>query len=173
MPKQQPRPARQSGSATADEPPAPALADLADALFRCASESCRQHQRYSCLVELGGLPFEQRAGLATVSLCDAFLAQITGEYQSAARGAGRGDDAWWHKANKLLHASREYLRVHQRSEEASRRLHEHSIEKLTELTLDYAFEASALLALQQAVEDYRKTRPGAALTRENGAGTRC
>ncbi len=38
----------------------------ADALFRCAVECCRQHERYARLVDMGALDAEQKAAQQAV-----------------------------------------------------------------------------------------------------------
>lgn len=138
------------------------LCDAADALFRCSAECCRQHKRYARLIGIAVMPEEQHAAARIVAACDEQLASMAEVYHSAAAQAGaNGDDSWRHRANMLWHASREYLRHHRGAEIASRALRSHSSEKLGELAVEYELEASALLALRQSVESYRKIRPAA------------
>lgn len=142
----------------------------ADALYRCAVESCRQHERVADLDRRGALGPERRAAQALASLCDDALDELAVGYQRAATSArpARGDaaaDACWHAANGLWLAARELTRRHRTSARASRGIGEHgdrSSARLAELALGYDLEASALLLLKQAVDAYRKARPGAA-----------
>lgn len=142
----------------------------ADALYRCAVECCRQHERVADLARRGALGPEQRAARALASLCDDALDDLSAGYERAATKARptRGDaagDACWHAANGLWLAARELTRRHRTSARASKGIGERgdrSSARLAELALDYDLEASALLLLKQGVETYRKTRPGAA-----------
>ena len=74
------------------------------------------------------------------------------------------DEAWWHRANALWHASREYARRHRGCDRAGRDMAgaQHSSDMLASLNIEYELEASALLALKHATEAYRKVRPEAA-----------
>ena len=140
-----------------------AIRAKADALFRTALECCRQHERFARVVRLSAVAAEQRAASSLCDLCDETLAQAVTAYEKCtAREHPDGPDgAWWHKSNTLWHASREYLRRHAGCDRLSRRLSDHSSAKLGELQMEYELEASALLALQQATEAYRKVRPEA------------
>jgi hypothetical protein len=133
----------------------------ADALCRCAMESCRQHERLAHLVQIGAMPAEQRAASTLVALCDDALADLAAAYERAAgRAHPDNTDACWHAANGLWLASREFARRCRTSARATRGLVEHGVRtQLTELALDYDLEASALLLLKQATETYRKARP--------------
>jgi hypothetical protein len=164
MPKSQPvagSPAVLNG----EEPLSPieAICAKADTLFRSACECCRQHERLARMVEISTVDAEQRTTTELVKLCDAALAKAAAAYEKCtARAHPNGDDeAWWHKANALWYASREYLRRNSESERASRHLNPQSATTFGELHMDYELEASALLALQQAVDSYRKSRPDA------------
>jgi hypothetical protein len=138
----------------------PSLCDAADALFRLAAECCRQHKRYSRLIDIAVTPEEQRAAASIVAVCDEQLGQLAEVYRAAvSQSKTDGDADWRHKANMLWHASREYLRHHRGADLSSRTLRNHSSEKLGELAVEYELEASALLALRHAVENYRKVRP--------------
>ena len=137
----------------------------ADALYRCAVECCRQHERRAKLVARGALGSEQRAAQMLVDACDESLAELASCYE---RAAGRAhppkENACWRAANGLWMASREYARRQRTSARAARGIGdsgEHST-RLTELAVDYDLEASALLALKQATENYLSTRPQAA-----------
>jgi hypothetical protein len=152
-------------------PPAPrspaaqvdALRLRADALYRCAAECCRQHERLARLLNRELTPTEQRIQSEVVSLCHEALTEIAADYERCgARVHPSGDDeAWWHKANAIWLAGREYVRRNRLSELVGRRTSDQTPEKFGELQMDYELEASALLALQQAIGAYRKVRPEA------------
>jgi hypothetical protein len=141
------------------------LQQRADTLFRIAAETCRQHRRYAALVEMGAREPEQKAALKLASFCDTLLVDAIASYERCgARVQGLDDAAWWHKANALWHHAREYERRHQVTDRASRLLNaQHDPQMLGELRLEYELEISALLMLQQAIEEYRKVRPEAAI----------
>ena len=150
-------------------PPAPkttaaqvdALRLRADALYRCAAECGRQHERIAQLMDKELTPVEQRIQTQVAQLCDEALAEIADDYKECgARVHPTGDDeGWWHKANAIWLASREYLRRNRLSELVGRRASDQTPEKFGEMQMDYELEASALLALQQATAAYRKVRP--------------
>lgn len=140
----------------------PTICDKADILFRSAAECCRQHRRYGRLVEMGTDETEQRSALLIVAASDEHLAEAAVAYESSCMTVnGERGDEWWHKANNLWHAAREYARRHSLSDRASGEFRAHDVTKLAALGVEYELEASALLALQQAVEAYRKLRPEA------------
>ena len=141
------------------------LQQRADTLFRTAVETCRQHRRYAALVEMGAREPEQKAALKLASFCDTLLVDAIASYERCgARVQGLDDAAWWHKANALWHQAREYERRHQVTDRASRALNgQHDPKMLGELRLEYELEVSALLMLQQAIDEYRKVRPEAAI----------
>ncbi|HVE77649.1 MAG TPA: hypothetical protein VNA89_02250 [Gemmatimonadaceae bacterium] len=157
-------PKRSSARPAAAESPHDEVRRLADALFRAALECCRQHRRLACLVAAEALDAEQTAAAAITARCDAFLAEVVPAYERAAsRTTGLDREEWWHKANMLWRASREHLRHHDTADRATRLLRLHSREKLGELAVEYDLEASALLGLRHALDDYRKVRPEAEL----------
>jgi hypothetical protein len=141
------------------------LQQRADTLFRTAVETCRQHRRYAALVEMAAREPEQKAALKLASFCDTLLVDAIASYERCgARVQGLDDAAWWHKANALWHQAREYERRHQVTDRASRLLNgQHDPRMLGELRLEYELEVSALLMLQQAIDEYRKARPEAAI----------
>ena len=156
------RAAEAQGGASPSETPR----DRADALYRAAVECCRQRERYARLVDSGAGETEQKAALKLARYCDDLLRDAVGAYEKAAgraRGAAAAGEPWWHKANTLWMACREYERRHRMCDEATKRLEERTSAKLGELALDYDLEASAVLALKQAIQDYRKCRPDAEL----------
>lgn len=149
-------------------PPAPHQVDSirqrADALYRTAAECCHQHERLARLMHKSPTAVEQRISAQVVRLCDDALAQITADYERcAARACLEGDDAaWWHKANTLWQSAREYARRHRLSDLVSNGSSgAHPAVMLGEMQVDYELEASALLALQQAMAAYRKVRASA------------
>ena len=134
----------------------------ADQLYRAASECVRQRERYSKLVASSAADSELESTLRLASLCDELLGQAIQSYEDAvAKDGGAATESWWHPANSLWLASREYGRRHKEVDESSRRLGAHSPSKLTELSVQYDLEASALLALDHALASYRKCCPEA------------
>ena len=143
----------------------PTVCDKADVLFRSAAECCRQHRRYARLIEMGTDETEQLAALRLVAASDEQLTTAAASYESSCMDVnGERRDEWWHKANNLWLACREYNRRHSLSDRASGEFRAHDVTKLTSLGVEYELEASALLALQHAVEAYRKLRPEADLS---------
>jgi hypothetical protein len=142
--------------------PEPSICNLADLLFRSAAECCRQHRRYSRLIEMETSEIEQRAALRLVAASDETLAEAAAAYEaSCMKVNGERADDWWHRANNLWQACREYARRHSLSDRASGEFRAHGAHKLASLGVEYELEASSLLALQHAVEAYRKLRPEA------------
>lgn len=134
----------------------------ADQLYRAASECVRQRERYAKLVASSAADSELESSLRLASLCDELLTKALQAYEDAvAKDGGAANEPWWHQANTLWHASREYGRRHREVDESSRKLGAHSASKLTELNLEYDLEASALLGLDHALASYRKCCPEA------------
>ncbi|MFP5356421.1 MAG: hypothetical protein ACLGIK_14955 [Gemmatimonadota bacterium] len=159
MPKSK-RPAATTGDHAAIETPR----TQADRMFRAAQECVRQRQRYARLVDHGAHEEEQQAALRVACLCDEVLQAGAKSYETvSATASAHRDEDWWHKANALWHAVREYSRRHQGCNQDSRRFSNHSPARLGELAMEYDLEASALLALQHAVTAYRKVVPEAEL----------
>jgi hypothetical protein len=152
---------------------APAPADLsadpmkvvrtrADALYRAAVECCRQHDRAARLSTDGADPELEHKHLdALCAMCDGSLEEIAQSYSEAAADLHPAkDEPWWHKANNLWHAAREYARRHAGCDAVSKKLSaRHNSEQLATLQMEYELEASSLLALRHAADAYRKTRP--------------
>lgn len=137
----------------------------ADAMLRAALECCHQHDRYSRLVARPALEAEHRAAdemCAVVTKALREAAETYCEGAKALRPNGGPDENWWHHANALWHASREYDRRQTCCERASKRTAKRTPEALGDLVLQYDLEASALLALRHAADAYRKVRPEAA-----------
>ena len=167
MPKTKRSP--ESSAAEAETPPTPSIdsvREIADALCRAASECWHQHHRRAHVGAKASVEAEARSLGRLCSVCDDTLEQLAGAYERAA-AAVRPDDAnreWWHRANTLWLASREYARRHRSSDAQTRRLSarggHHSSDDFESLHLESELEASALLALRQASDDYRRSRPG-------------
>jgi hypothetical protein len=135
-----------------------------DALCRAALEACHQQQRLALLSRQPAVQAEHALARELCKLCDHALEERMSAYETAsARLHPDGaDEAWWHKANALWHASREYLRHHSGCDRLSRNLPDHHTrEDLGELQIEYELEASALLALRHATDAYRRLRPEA------------
>jgi len=134
----------------------------ADALYRAAIECCRQHDRSAKLSSSADDPELEHKHLdALCKMCDGSLNEMADAYTRAAGGVHPdGDEPWWHKANALWHASREYARRHAGCDDMSRTVStKHDAGQLASMQLEYELEASALLALRHAAESYRRTRP--------------
>ncbi|HUQ80624.1 MAG TPA: hypothetical protein VM076_05795 [Gemmatimonadaceae bacterium] len=157
-----PKTKQRRATAPATTAPQPTICDKADILFRSAAECCRQHRRYARLVEMETDEEEQRAALRLAVACDEQLAAASTAYESSCMKVnGERNDEWWHRANNLWQACREYARRHSLSDRASGEFRAHDASKLTALGVEYELEASALLAMQHAVDAYRKLRPEA------------
>ena len=139
----------------------------ADALYRSARECCRQHERFAHLVQIGALELEQRAAQQAVFGADQALEQMTAAYEKCcSKGHPTKEEQGWQRANALWLASRDYTRRHRTSDRATKGINPGDSARFAELAVDYDLEASALLALRQAAEAYRKCRP------EGAAGAR-
>ena len=134
----------------------------ADALHRAAVECCRQHDRAAKMSETDEPELEHKHLDALCRMCDGSLAELSEAYvESAGSVHPDRDESWWHKANALWHASREYARRHAGCDDLAKRLSaKHDPEKLSAMQMEYELEASALLALRHAADAYLKTRPG-------------
>ena len=133
----------------------------ADALYRAAFECCRQHDRAARLHNSSEPELEHEHVDALCAMCDGSLSEMSQAYSDAAGNVHPAhDEAWWHKANSLWHASREFGRRHDGCDALSRKVSaKHSADQLGSMQMEYELEASALLALRQAADAYRKTRP--------------
>ncbi|MDB4880898.1 MAG: hypothetical protein JWL60_2344 [Gemmatimonadetes bacterium] len=134
----------------------------ADALYRAAVECCRQHDRSARLSSTTDEPELEHEHIdALCRMCDGSLGEMAEAYTEAAADVHpERDEAWWHKANALWHASREYARRHAGCDDISRKVSaKHGASVMGALQMEYELEASALLALRHAAEAYRKTRP--------------
>ena len=137
--------------------PAELLRDRADALWRWAVETCHQHDRHARVIARTEDAIELRGAQELVRACDRTLCEVVGAYEkAAAKTRPDGDEAWWHRANALWHACREYIRRHDGCDKATRRVEGQS---LGDLQMSYELEASALRALRQAADAYRQCCP--------------
>lgn len=134
----------------------------ADALYRGAVECCRQHDRAARISNADEPEIEHKHADALCAMCDGGVEELAAAYHAAAVDLHPdGDEAWWHKANALWHASREYARRHAGCDALARRMSvKHNSDKLGAMQMEYELEASALLALRHAADAYLKTRPG-------------
>lgn len=133
----------------------------ADALYRSAVECCRQHDRSAKVLSSPDDPeLEHKHLEAICKMCDGSLLEMAEAYARAAGNVQPArDEAWWHKANALWHASREYARRHAGCDDISRRISgKHDSQQLGAVQLEYELEASSLLALRHAADAYHKTR---------------
>lgn len=143
--------------------PVEIVRDCADALVRAAIECCHQADRLSRLSGKSSIDLEQDAASQQCEACNDTLRKLTEAYEKASASVKPtgADEQWWHRANALWLASREFLRRHRGCDASSRELKEHGPERLNELQTEYELEASAVLALRHAAEAYRQDRPGA------------
>ena len=149
---------------SADNQLSDVIRDRADALFRSAVECCRQRERAARLMDVSASQSEQRAANTLAEHADEMLLDAIASYEKAAgRARPAGAPEWWHRANILWMASRDYERRHRDCDHSTRRLEDRDSTTLANLALDYDLEASALLALQHVTDDYRKCRPEADL----------
>lgn len=159
MPNPRPAPAV---LADAPKDPLSLVRTRADALYRAAIECCRQHDRAARVHKDDGEPeLEHKHADALCAMCDGSLLEMSEAYKAAAANLHpERDEAWWHKANGMWHASREYERRHAGCDALSKKVSgKHAAVQLSAMQMEYELEASALLALRHAAEAYRKTRP--------------
>lgn len=138
-----------------------ALIDIAELLQGVALESCGRHHRYADLMKRGAPKSEQKAALTAVQECDEILDEAVDLYELAClEETNHADDAWWHKANMVWRAAKEYLRHNVASRRSTRFDNGHSRHHLRELSIEYELEASALLRLRHATDSYKAVRAG-------------
>ena len=161
MKKKSPR-ASESDSEAA--PTVPMVRDVADALYRAAIECCHQHDRVARIVGSSQVDEEMVEAQKVCEACSESLRALTAKYEtvSASVHPTGSDERWWHCANGLWLASKEYLRRHQGCDAATRQLKNHGPDRLGELHTEYELEASSLLALRHAAEAYKRDRAIAA-----------
>jgi hypothetical protein len=154
--------ATRSASAPADDPSIPAQSPLAcsDALARTASETCRQHERLSRLMDLSVAAPELEAAYAMVDTIDLALAESVRNFETICAQGTISDQADVRMAaNAMWLSASEYLRSHSIAEKASHQLSQRDEHTLGDLHFEYELEASALLGLRQATVAYQKLRP--------------
>jgi hypothetical protein len=154
--------ARRTRSALAEgsQDPITTVRDRADALYRAAIECCRQHDRAARLHHVSEPGLEHRQVDAMCAMCDGSLTELADAYAAANDAHRDADEDWWHKANGLWHASREYARRHAGSDALSGKVSaKHRPDQLATMQMEYELEASALLALRHAADAYKKARP--------------
>jgi hypothetical protein len=154
-------PSRSSAAARIDEPSAADQGPLvfSDTLARTAAETCRQHERLSKLIALAVSTNELQAAHAMVDTIDLALAEAVKDFEKKCAKvpvAEAGDVRT--TANAMWLAAREYLRRHSIAERASRLITQGD-DTLGDLHFEYELEASALLGLKQATNNYQKLRP--------------
>ena len=143
--------------------PVQIVRDAADAMFRAARECCHQHDRVSRVHAKSADEGEVKAAQEACEHCDEVLRSLSTTYEQVAAGVhptGK-DEEWWHKANGLWLASREYLRHNVGCDDASKEFKEHGPDRLDTLHMEYELEASSLLALRHAADAYKQNRPTA------------
>jgi hypothetical protein len=139
-----------------------ALVDIAEMLNQVALDSCAEHHRYAELVKRGAHETEQRAALSAVRGRDEILDEAVDLYElTCLEETNHADDAWWHRANMVWRAAKEYLRHHTAPRREARFDNGHSRVELQELSIEYELEASALLHLRHAIDSYKAARTGA------------
>jgi hypothetical protein len=142
--------------------PLAALIDIADTLYRAAAAACSDHRRYAQLVERAAPEHEQKSARAAAHASDDILDEAVDLYEVAClRESNHADDAWWHRANMVWNAAKEYLRHHAGSNRLIRGTSSHGRAELMELSIEYKLEASSLLRLRHTIEAYRQARPEA------------
>ena len=155
-----PNASRQTSAPAKD--PLLAVRARADALYRGAIECCRQHDRAAKISADEEPELEHRHLDALCAMCDGSLAELSDEYtEAAAHVHPDRDEPWWHKANALWHASREFARRHAACDALAKGVaSSHGARRLENMQMEYELEASALLALRHAADAYAKQRTG-------------
>lgn len=145
-------------AARPSKPSAHPVKDAGDALFRAATECCHQHERIAALIKIGADDQEFAAAWEMADLAEAQLVARTAGYEEIA-GPGRGDEPedWWHRANSLWMACREYSRRYAASAAAASKRKRHTAAAFGEITVEYELEVSARMAVKQAVRTYGGT----------------
>lgn len=131
----------------------------ADALLRAAAECARQHERLGRCLELACSDIELQHIAELTTLSDTHLDAMAVAYEKTATAAPEARNTeWWHAANALWHASREYARRNAGTNHVSKLAGKHTKQKLAELAMEYELERSALMAVKRAVSDFRAVR---------------
>lgn len=131
----------------------------ADALHRAAIECSHQHDRAARLSCVPAVAAEQRLVRQMRTVADQHLGEMATAYeQAASRFQPETPERWWRRANILWLAAREYQLHHELCDEVSRDIETQDAGMLGELQMEYELAASALLAMRQAADAYRKAR---------------
>jgi hypothetical protein len=129
--------------------------DAGDALYRAAVECCHQHERIAALIKLEADDQEFAAAWDMADLAEAQMGLRTASYEEiAAAGRGAEPEDWWHSANALWMACREYSRRYSASADAASRRKRHTEKEFAEIAVEYELEVSARLAVKQALKGY-------------------
>lgn len=137
------------------KPSAHPVKDAGDALHRAAQECCHQHERIGALIKLGADDQEFAAAWEMADLAESQLVARTASYEEiAAAGRGSESEDWWHRANALWMACREYARRYAASSDAATRRKRHTAAEFSEIAVEYELEVSARMAVKQAVKGY-------------------
>ncbi len=136
------------------KPSAHPARDAGDALYRAAMECCHQHERIGALMQANADDAEFEAAWAMADLAEKQLVSRTNAYQEiAADGRGVDPEDWWHAANALWLACREYVRRYAVAGAAAQRKR-HTAAEFGEITVEYELEVSARMAVKQALKNY-------------------
>jgi hypothetical protein len=156
--------ARSARRAEGREPtPAEKLRFRADALYRAACECSHQHERAARLAFETAVGGERKLAEQMCGMANQALGEMASAYERAsARYATTAHEPWWRKANILWLAAREYQLHHQDCDRATNDLSQPDAGLLGELQVEYELAASALLAMRQAADAYRRARESAA-----------
>ncbi len=137
------------------KPSAHPVRDAGDALYRAAMECCHQHERIGALIKLGADDQEFAAAWDMADLAEKQLSLRTVAYEEiAAAGRGAESEEWWHNANALWMACREYSRRYSASSDAASRRKRHTEKEFGEIAVEYELEVSARLGVKQALRGY-------------------
>lgn len=139
----------------ASKPSAHPVKDAGDALYRAAQECCHQHERIGALIKLGADDQEFATAWEMADLAESQLVARTTAYEEIAADGRDGEpEDWWHRANALWMACREYGRRYAASADAASRRKRHTAAELGEIAVEYELEVSARLAVKQAIKAY-------------------
>ena len=131
----------------------------ADALYRAACECSHQHERAARLAFEPAIGTEQTLAQQMCGLATSALGEIAVAYErAAARFQPETAEPWWRKANILWFAAREYQLHHQDCDVLTQYGSAQDASQLGDIQIEYELAASALLALRQAAESYRRAR---------------
>ncbi len=144
-----------SPAARPSKPSKHPVKDAGNALHRAAVECCHQHERIGALIKIEADDQEFAAAWDMANLAEQQLALRTAGYEEIA-SAGRGAESedWWHSANALWMACREYSRRYSASADAASRRKRHTEKEFGEIAMEYELEVSARLGVKQAVRAY-------------------